>query len=120
VKSGGKVSPLDDGHALPFVFQRSLSVRPAITRVRVRSSAGKRGKAILIWSRHQSKLRGPQAAPKISLGPLLNAIGRSEFEDGLASGATAAAYEIGQRCRLERIFDTFWTSICQPAVCSLI
>src|SRR5205823_1184507 len=41
----------------------------------------------------------------ITLGTLLNAISRSEFEDGVASGATAVAYEIGQRCRLERIFD---------------
>jgi len=41
----------------------------------------------------------------ITLGTLLNAIGRSEFVDGLAPGATAVAYEIGQRCRLERIFD---------------
>ena len=41
----------------------------------------------------------------ITLGTLLNAISRSEFDDGLAPGATAVAYEIGQRCRLERIFD---------------
>jgi len=41
----------------------------------------------------------------ITLGTLLNAISRSEFEEGLAPGATAVAYEIGQRCRLERIFD---------------
>ena len=41
----------------------------------------------------------------ITLGTLLNAITRSEFDLGLAPGATAVAYEIGQRCRLERIFD---------------
>lgn len=41
----------------------------------------------------------------ITLGTLLKAISRSEFDEGLAPGATAVAYEIGQRCRLERIFD---------------
>jgi hypothetical protein len=39
----------------------------------------------------------------ITLGTLFNAISRSEFDDGLAAGATAVAYEVGQRCRLERI-----------------
>src|SRR5262249_19210781 len=41
----------------------------------------------------------------ITIGTLLNVITRSEFNDGLEPGGTAAAYEIGQRCRLERIFD---------------
>jgi Autographiviridae RNA polymerase len=41
----------------------------------------------------------------ITLGTLLNAISRSEFEDGLAPRITPIAYEIGQRCRVERIFD---------------
>ena len=41
----------------------------------------------------------------ITLGTLLNTISQSEFEDGVAPAVTAVAYEIGQRCRLERIFD---------------
>jgi DNA-directed RNA polymerase len=41
----------------------------------------------------------------ITLGTLFNAISRSEFEDGLAPRVTPIAYEIGQRCRFERIFD---------------
>src|SRR5438552_651348 len=41
----------------------------------------------------------------ITLGTLLNSISRSEFDDGLAPRATPITYEIGQRCRLERIFD---------------
>src|ERR1041385_4349753 len=41
----------------------------------------------------------------ITIGTLLNVITMSEFSDGIAPGVTAAAYEIGQRCRLERIFD---------------
>jgi DNA-directed RNA polymerase len=41
----------------------------------------------------------------ITLGTLLNAITRSEFEEGRAPGVTAVAYEIGQRCRIERIYD---------------
>jgi DNA-directed RNA polymerase len=43
----------------------------------------------------------------ITLGTLLNAVSESEFKEGLAPGVTAVAYEIGQRCRLERIFDRF-------------
>jgi Autographiviridae RNA polymerase len=43
----------------------------------------------------------------ITLGTLLNTISHSEFEEGLSPAATAVAYEIGQRCRLERIFDCF-------------
>jgi DNA-directed RNA polymerase len=49
----------------------------------------------------------PDKLALITLGTLLNAISRSEFEDGLEPGITAVAYEIGQRCRLERIFDRF-------------
>src|SRR6266478_121489 len=41
----------------------------------------------------------------ITLGTMFNAITRSEFDDGSPPGATAISYEIGQRCRLERIFD---------------
>jgi DNA-directed RNA polymerase len=41
----------------------------------------------------------------ITLGTLLNAISRSEIDEGLEPRITAVAYEIGQRCRLERIFD---------------
>jgi DNA-directed RNA polymerase len=41
----------------------------------------------------------------ITLGTILNAVCRSEFDEGLAPGVTSVAYEIGQRCRLERIFD---------------
>jgi DNA-directed RNA polymerase len=41
----------------------------------------------------------------ITLGTLLNAISSSEFEDGRAPRITPIAYEIGQRCRGERIFD---------------
>jgi DNA-directed RNA polymerase len=41
----------------------------------------------------------------ITLGTLLNAISRSEFDEGLEPRITSVAYEIGQRCRLERIFD---------------
>jgi DNA-directed RNA polymerase len=41
----------------------------------------------------------------ITLGTLLNTINRSEFEDGLDPAFTSLAFEIGQRCRLERIFD---------------
>jgi DNA-directed RNA polymerase len=41
----------------------------------------------------------------ITLGTLLNTISRSELDKGLAPAVTAAAYDIGQRCRLERLFD---------------
>src|SRR5262249_40913306 len=41
----------------------------------------------------------------ITLGTLLNAISTSEFDKGVAPATTPVAYEIGQRCRIERIFD---------------
>ena len=41
----------------------------------------------------------------ITLGTLLNIISRFELDKGLAPALTAAAYDIGQRCRLERLFD---------------
>src|SRR5437773_3823571 len=40
----------------------------------------------------------------ITLGTLLNAISQSEFDEGTAPAVTSVAYEVGQRCRLERIF----------------
>ena len=43
----------------------------------------------------------------ITLCTLLNIISQSEFGDGVAPTLTSAAYEIGQRCRKERIFDCF-------------
>ena len=48
----------------------------------------------------------PDTLALITIGTMLvNGITRSEYDDGLAPGATAVRYEIGQRCRLERIFD---------------
>jgi DNA-directed RNA polymerase len=41
----------------------------------------------------------------ITLGTLLNAVSSSEFNEGFAPAVTAVAYDIGQRCRLERIYD---------------
>src|SRR5438067_2880492 len=41
----------------------------------------------------------------ITLGTLLNAIIRSEFEDASPPPATPLGYDIGQLCRLERMFD---------------
>src|SRR5438093_647019 len=43
----------------------------------------------------------------ITLGTLLNTISQSEFDEGVAPALTSVAYEIGQRCRRERIFDCF-------------
>jgi DNA-directed RNA polymerase len=41
----------------------------------------------------------------LTITMLVNFITRSELEDGIAPGTTSVAYEIGQRCRLERFFD---------------
>src|SRR5215831_19060279 len=41
----------------------------------------------------------------ITLCTLLNGISRSEFQEGQEPATTAVAYEIGQRCRLERMYD---------------
>ena len=41
----------------------------------------------------------------ITLGVLCNSISQSEFDDGVPPTVTSVAYEIGQRCRRERIFD---------------
>jgi hypothetical protein len=43
----------------------------------------------------------------ITLGTLFNCISQSEFDDGVAPSVTSAAYQIGQRCRKERIFDCY-------------
>src|SRR5437870_1481617 len=43
----------------------------------------------------------------ITLGTLFNSISQSEFDDGMPPAVTSVAYQIGQRCRLERIFDCF-------------
>src|SRR5438270_9448275 len=43
----------------------------------------------------------------ITLGTLVNTISQSEFEDGVAPALTSVEYQVGQRCRLERIFDCF-------------
>jgi DNA-directed RNA polymerase len=48
---------------------------------------------------------GHQELALITLGTLFNAISRSEFEEYVPPRITPVAYEIGQRCRLERIFD---------------
>jgi DNA-directed RNA polymerase len=48
---------------------------------------------------------GHEELALITLGTLFNAITRSECSEGSAPGCTSVAYEIGQRCRIERIFD---------------
>jgi Autographiviridae RNA polymerase len=50
---------------------------------------------------------GHEQQTLITLGTLFNAISRSEYEDGLAPAVTTVAYEIGQRCRIERFHDCF-------------
>jgi len=41
----------------------------------------------------------------ITLGTLFNTITRSEFDTCLSPRITPVAYEIGQRCRIERLAD---------------
>src|SRR5712692_4589518 len=48
---------------------------------------------------------GHEQLALITLGTLLNMIARSEFETLLAPRMTPVAYEIGQRCRIERLVD---------------
>jgi hypothetical protein len=48
---------------------------------------------------------GHEQLALITLGTLFNMISRSEFETCLPPGITAVAYDIGQRCRIERLFD---------------
>src|ERR1700680_52757 len=48
---------------------------------------------------------GHEQLALITLGTLFNMIARSEFETCLPPGITTVAYEIGQRCRIERLFD---------------
>src|SRR5262249_41931182 len=50
---------------------------------------------------------GHEPLALITLGELLIAISRSEYEDCLAPAVTAIAYEIGQRCRIQRIHDCY-------------
>ena len=48
---------------------------------------------------------GHEPLALITLGTLFNMIARSEFETCLPPGITSVAYEIGQRCRIERLAD---------------
>lgn len=41
----------------------------------------------------------------ITLGTIFNLVSRMELEEGALPSRTTVAYEIGQRCRIERIFD---------------
>jgi DNA-directed RNA polymerase len=84
---GNSLKPLADT-ILAEQTELTTSERPMLPRY---------GTALL--SIHHEKLA------LITLGTLLNAISSSEFEDGQAPRVTPLAYEIGQRCRLERIFD---------------
>src|SRR4029077_5754074 len=47
----------------------------------------------------------PEQLALITIGTLFNMISRSEFETCLPPGITSVAYEIGQRCRIERLAD---------------
>jgi len=48
---------------------------------------------------------GHEQMALITIGTLFNMISRSEFETCLPPGITSVAYEIGQRCRIERLAD---------------
>ena len=48
---------------------------------------------------------GHEPLALITLGTLFNMIARSEFETCLPPRITPVAYEIGQRCRIERLID---------------
>ncbi len=48
---------------------------------------------------------GHQEIALITLGMLFNSISRSEYEECVAPRVTPVAYDIGQRCRLERMHD---------------
>src|SRR5713226_5488441 len=48
---------------------------------------------------------GHEPLALITLGTLFNLIARSEFETCLPPRITPVAYEIGQRCRIERLID---------------
>src|SRR5437773_8351650 len=49
----------------------------------------------------------PDKLALITLSILFNSISQSEFEDGLPPTLTSVEYAVGQRCRLERIFDCY-------------
>jgi hypothetical protein len=46
---------------------------------------------------------GHEQLALITLGTLFNMIARSEFDTCLPPGITSIAYEVGQRCRIERL-----------------
>src|SRR5579884_1959416 len=48
---------------------------------------------------------GHEPLALITLGTLFDLIARSEFETCLAPRITPVAYDIGQRCRIERLID---------------
>ena len=89
----------------PYRNLIGISLRSLADAVRAEQDILKTSKAKLPgWGLPLLSLN-PEQMALITIGTLFNMIARSEFETCLPPGITSVAYEIGQRCRIERLAD---------------
>src|SRR6266699_3567387 len=83
-----------------------ISLRSLADAIRATQDSLKTSKKVKLpaWGLQLLSLGHEQMA-LITIGTLFNMIARSEFETCLPPGITTVAYEIGQCCRIERLFD---------------
>ena len=89
----------------PYRNLIGISLRSLADAIRAEQDILKTSKKTLpTWGLALLSLGHEQLA-LITIGTLFNMISRSEFETCLSPGITSVAYDIGQRCRIERLFD---------------
>src|SRR5712671_2244767 len=96
---------LEAADTKPFRKLTGISLRSLADAIRAEQDILKTSKKTLpAWGLPLLFLGHEQMA-LITIGTLFNMIARSEFETCLPPRITPVAYEIGQRCRIERLID---------------
>ena len=96
---------LEAADTRPYRNLIGISLRSLADAIRAEQDILKTSKKTLpAWGLPLLSLGHEQLA-LITLGTLFNMIARSEFETCLPPRITPAAYDIGQRCRIERLAD---------------
>ena len=96
---------LEAADTKPYRNLIGISVRSLADAIRAEQDSLKTSKAKLpAWGLALLSLGHEQLA-LITLGTLFNMIARSEFDTCLPPLITPVAYDIGQRCRIERLAD---------------
>src|SRR5438477_3645274 len=96
---------LEASDTKPYRNLIGISWRSLADAIRAEQDSLKSKKAKLpAWGLPLLSLGHEQMA-LITIGTLFNMIARSEFDTCLPPGITPVAYEIGQRCRIERLSD---------------